>query len=127
MIGSLHRLVSSGRYVRSRTVVANGPAPRAGAGWDGSPRNPGAVTRTFSKLIAKLALPRVRLHDLRHGHATMLLRQGVRPKIVSERLGHSTIGITLDTYSHVLPGMQEEAAKRIDTALRAAMRKGKRG
>ena len=50
-----------------------------------------------------------RFHDLRHTHATQLLRQGVHPKIVSERLGHSNIGITLDTYSHVLPGMQEDA------------------
>jgi integrase len=61
----------------------------------------------------------VRFHDLRHTHATLLLRQGVHPKIVSERLGHSTVGITLDTYSHVLPGMQEEAARKLDLALRA--------
>lgn len=62
----------------------------------------------------------LRFHDLRHSHATQLLRHGVHPKVVSERLGHSTVGITLDVYSHVLPGMQEEAAKRIDKALRLA-------
>ena len=63
----------------------------------------------------------LRLHDLRHTHATQLLSQGVHPKIVSERLGHATVAITLDTYSHVLPGMQEEAAQKIDAALRLAI------
>ena len=93
------------------------------ARWDGSPRSPGALTRAFAKFIATSKLPRIRLHDLRHSHATQLLRQGVHPKIVSERLGHSTISITLDTYSHVIPGMQEDAARRIDTVLRAALSK----
>jgi integrase len=68
-------------------------------------------------------MPRFRFHDLRHTHATQLLRQGVHPKIVSERLGHSNIGITLDTYSHVLPGMQEDAAKLLNAAISAAMPK----
>jgi len=63
----------------------------------------------------------VRFHDLRHTHATQLLKAGVHPKVVSERLGHASIGITLDTYSHVMPGMQEEAAERIDAGLRAAL------
>jgi len=54
-------------------------------------------------------------------HATQLLRAGVHPKVVSERLGHASIGITLDTYSHVMPGMQEEAAEKIDAGLRAAL------
>ena len=52
----------------------------------------------------------MRSHDLRHASASLLLRQGVHPKVVSERLGHSGIAITMDTYSHVLPGMQEDAA-----------------
>jgi integrase len=59
-------------------------------------------------------VPRIRFHDLRHTHASHLLRAGVHPKVVSERLGHSQVGITMDTYSHVLPGMQEEAARRVD-------------
>ena len=54
------------------------------------------------------------LHDLRHTHATQLLKAGVHPKVVSERLSHASIGITLDTYSHVMPRMQEEAAEKID-------------
>jgi integrase len=56
----------------------------------------------------------MRFHDLRHSHATMLLLQGVHPKIVSERLGHASIGITLDTYSHVLPNMQTDAVAAFD-------------
>ncbi len=64
----------------------------------------------------------VRLHDLRHTHATLLLLAGVHPKIVSERLGHASIAITLDIYSHVLPGMQEEAASLFDSILIEASR-----
>jgi len=63
----------------------------------------------------------VGFHDLRHTRATQLLVEGVHPKIVFERPGHSTIVITLDTYSHVLPGLQDEAAGKVDAALRAAM------
>ena len=55
-----------------------------------------------------------RHHDLRHTHATLMLKAGVHPKVVSERLGHSNIGITLDIYSHVLPGMQEAAVEKFD-------------
>ncbi|MGH2405181.1 MAG: tyrosine-type recombinase/integrase [bacterium] len=62
-------------------------------------------------------LPRIRFHDLRHCHATHLLRQGVHPKVVQERLGHSTAAFTLQVYSHVLPGMQEEAARVLETRL----------
>ena len=62
-------------------------------------------------------LPRVRFHDLRHTHASLLLALGVHPKVVSERLGHATVGITLDTYSHVLPTLQEEAARHLDAWL----------
>ena len=68
-------------------------------------------------------LPRIRFHDLRHAHATHLLSNGVHPKVASERLGHSRVGITLDLYSHVLPGMQEDAASRVDEALRLALEK----
>jgi integrase len=87
---------------------------------DGKPWPPGAFSAAFLALARKTGV-KVRFHDLRHTHATQLLRQGVHPKIVSERLGHSTVGITLDVYSHVLPGMQEEAASRTDAALRTAL------
>jgi len=77
---------------------------------DGSPLNPSTVTHTFSKVARRAGLLHLRLHDLRHIHATMLLQAGTHPKVVQERLGHANIGITLDIYSHVLPGMQEAAA-----------------
>ncbi len=63
----------------------------------------------------------MRLYDLRHSHATLLLLADENPKIVAERLGHSTVVLTLDTYSHVIPGMQEEAAAAIDAAFSAAL------
>jgi integrase len=66
-----------------------------------------------------------RFHDLRHSHATHLLRAGVHPKVVSERLGHSSVGITLDTYSHVLPGMQQDAVRVVDDALTVAIKRDK--
>ena len=66
---------------------------------------------------------RLRFHDLRHSHATALLASGIHPKIASERLGHSKVGITLDLYSHVMPGMQEDAAARVEAALQAAIKK----
>ena len=81
---------------------------------DGRPLDPGVVSHTFAKVLKKAGLPHIRFHDLRHTHATLLLKAGIHPKIVSERLGHANIGITLDTYSHVLPGLQERAAERFD-------------
>ena len=76
----------------------------------GEPLHPQVVSRAFAQAIAAAKLPVVRLHDLRHTHATLALRAGIHPKVVSERLGHATIAITLDTYSHAIPAMQEEAA-----------------
>jgi len=84
---------------------------------DGSPINPNAVTHAFQRVINKAGLKHVRLHDLRHTHASLMLKAGEHPKIVSERLGHANIGITLDTYSHVLPGLQEAAAERFDKVM----------
>jgi integrase len=81
---------------------------------DGSPFNPNHATRTFGKVIRRAGLHHLRLHDLRHTHATLMLKAGIHPKIVSERLGHANINITLDTYSHVVPGLQEAAAERFD-------------
>lgn len=75
------------------------------------------VRRSFYPLLERAGLPRMRFHDLRHTAATLLLVQGVHPKIVQEILGHSTISLTLDTYSHVIPGLQEEAAKKMEALL----------
>lgn len=92
---------------------------------DGSPMPPDLLSTNFAAFIRRSGLKHIRFHDLRHSHATQLLLQGVHPKIVSERLGHSNIGITLDTYSHVLPGMQEDAVLKIDASLRLAMQRNK--
>ncbi len=88
---------------------------------DGTPWRPDSFSSQFSALVRYHKLPHVRFHDLRHTHATQLLKQGVHPKIVSERLGHSNIAITLDTYSHVLPGMQESAIEALDASLAAVI------
>jgi integrase len=74
--------------------------------------------RSFKPLLKKAGLPTIRFHDLRHTCATLLLSRNVNPKIVSEMLGHATIAITLDTYSHVLPNMQEGAARALEDTLR---------
>lgn len=75
------------------------------------------VRRDFKATIKKAGLPVIRFHDLRHCHATILLHHGVHPKVVSERLGHSGIAITMDIYSHVLPGIQEQAVQILQNML----------
>jgi integrase len=84
--------------------------------FDGKPLLPNTVTHAWIKLVRRTRLKAIRLHDARHTHASLMLKQGIHPKIVQERLGHSSIQITLDTYSHVAPGLQEAAAKRFDEA-----------
>jgi integrase len=82
--------------------------------YSGKPLLPGTVSHAWTKLVAKIGLNGVRLHDTRHSHASIMLKAGTHPKIVQERLGHASIQTTLDTYSHVAPGLQEAAAKRFD-------------
>jgi integrase len=91
---------------------------------DGSPWRPSVFTQAFARLLNERGMARTRFHDLRHAHASHLLAANVHPKVVSERLGHSSIGITLDVYSHVAAGMQEQAAATIDCAMRAARGRG---
>src|SRR2546430_3903274 len=74
------------------------------------------LLRHFKVLLEKAGLPHMRFHDLRHSAATILLTMGVHPKVVQELLGHSTIAMTMDTYSHLLPSMQKDAAHKMDTA-----------
>jgi integrase len=92
---------------------------------DGRPIQPRSLSNAFLR-FARRHGAQIRLHDLRHSHATHLLAAGVHPKIAQERLGHSSIGITLDLYSHVLPGMQEEAVNRVDAVLQAALNRRSR-
>jgi integrase len=86
---------------------------------DGKPLLPNTVTHNWIKLVRRIGIKPIRLHDARHSHASIMLKQGIHPKIVQERLGHSSIQITLDTYSHVAPGLQEAAAARFDQAFTA--------
>ena len=87
---------------------------------DGSPRDPSTLTLAFRRLTRRVGLDGVRLHDLRHTMASLYLEQGVNPKTVAERLGHASVTITLDLYSHCLPGVQEAAAVQFDTAMEQA-------
>jgi integrase len=100
----------------------------AGPAWDeqgwvfcntlGRPLEAGnMLRRSFRPILIKAGLPMIRFHDLRHSAASLLLSLGVHAKIVQELLGHSQIGLTLDTYSHVLPSLQEEAVSRLNTLL----------
>jgi len=101
-----------------------GPASRVTTlvfpGADGEPWWPSNFARASRRVFKKAGLSS-RLHDLRHTHATMLLRQGVHPKVVQERLGHANVSITLDIYSHCTANMQQEAAAKIDEALRGVL------
>jgi site-specific recombinase XerD len=83
----------------------------------GNPLHPSTTLRAFRSLLARAGLPQLRFHDLRHTAATLLLGAGIHPKVVSEMLGHSTISITLDLYSHVTPTMQHHAADALDALL----------
>lgn len=85
------------------------------AQWNGKPLHPhNFITRTYPRLLEKAGLQRIRFHDLRHTHATLMLARDVHPKIVQERLGHSSITVTMNTYTHVLPGLQREAARKVE-------------
>jgi integrase len=83
----------------------------------GTPMHPTSMTKDFKLVLAKAGLPNIRFHDLRHTAATLMLQQNVHPKVVQERLGHADISLTLNTYSHVMHGMQEEAAAKLDEVL----------
>lgn len=83
----------------------------------GKPVQSTNLLRAFKNDSKKVGLPIIRFHDLRHTHATMLIQQNINPKVIQERLGHSSIGITLDIYSHVLPSMQQEVAEKLDEML----------
>lgn len=88
---------------------------------NGKPIQSPEMARDYRKVVKSTNLPYIRFHDLRHTHATLLFHQGVHPKIVSERFGHSIIRITMDTYTHVLPNMQKEAADQFEQLLKKGM------
>ena len=80
---------------------------------DGQPFHPELFSELFVRYATRLDLLSIRLHDLRNTHATLALQAGVHPKVVSDRLGHATVSITLDTYSHAVPALEEEAAEKV--------------
>jgi integrase len=122
------RAIALPTFLQSRLRVHRSGQQRrqreAGSGWtaldlvvergDGRPLNPDTLSSGWRRFLCQHKLPQLRFHDLRHSHATLMLLQGVHPKIVSERLGHASIGITLDTYTHVLPSLQQEAVSAFD-------------
>jgi integrase len=94
------------------TAVGLGPHDR----WvltdgDGQPIHPHALSQAFERIARRAGDPVIRLHDLRHTHGSLLIKAGVPVKVVSERLGHANIAFTIQTYQHVLPGMQADAAR----------------
>jgi integrase len=100
------RLLAGPAYADRDLVIASGP---------GTPIEPGNLRREWVKIATAAGAAGLRIHDLRHAHATLMLAQGVHPKVISERLGHASVNITLNTYSHVLPGLQEAAAAALDS------------
>lgn len=114
------------RVAQGRTRLALGPAytklDLVFARDDGSIWEPELFGKAFAALVKRAGLGHLRLHDLRHSCASILLKAGVNAKVVSERLGHSTIAITLDLYSHLLPGLQAEASEKIETSIETAIR-----
>ena len=100
---------------------------RAGTAWEpgewcftdetGAPWRPDGLTRAFVSTVKALGLPPTDVKGLRHAHATALLRAGTHPKVVKERLGHSSISVTMGIYSSVLPGIQREAVERLSAMM----------
>lgn len=85
--------------------------------FDGSPYLPDSITHAWIKLARKNGFHDVRFHDLRHSMASLMLKQNIHPKVVSERLGHANVNTTLNVYSHVTPGLHQAAANRLDEFL----------
>ena len=118
---------ASTRILRAHRAAQSAEKLALGAGYqdqglvfpheDGSPLRPEWVTKRFLALAEEAGLPRIHLHDLRHSAATLALEAGVPMKVVSERLGHSTMGITADTYSHVTTSLAKDSAERVAAAL----------
>jgi integrase len=114
--------------LKAHREAQNEERARAGSLWEetslvftstiGTPVDVGNLTyRSFRPLLKRTNLPRIKFHDLRYTCATLLLSKGTHPKIVQEMLGHANISMTMDTYSHVLPDMQEKAVSAMDDAL----------
>jgi integrase len=116
------------KALKDQRVLQDAARVKAGEKWQernlvftdlyGDFLNPKRVARHFQSLLDKSGLPRMRFHDLRHSAATILLTMGVHPKVVQELLGHSTIAMTIDTYSHLLPSIQRDAVDKMNDAFK---------
>ncbi len=116
-----HKEIQAEKF--SRLNIEHTPETLVCTRYDGKQIWPSSLSHEFFKIFLKRHdLPRIRFHDLRHSHATQLLAAGIHPKIAQERLGHSTITTTLDLYSHATDTMQDEAAAKLDSAFRSAVR-----
>lgn len=120
VVQALRRHLAEQTRLKAQLGIEHSESDLVSARPDGQPLSPDNLSREFTATLRKHGLPEVRLHDLRHTHATLLLQGGINPKVISERLGHSTVRITLDVYAHALPSMQEEAARRFDNILTRA-------
>ena len=127
-------MIAALKRQRSRQAEARLRAGQAWTDYDlvftddfGEPLTGSRITeRRLRPLVRREGLPLIRFHDLRHTAATLMLNAGVNPKVVSEMLGHTSVAITLDRYSHVIPTLQEDAVRRLDEVLRVAPRLGVR-
>jgi len=84
---------------------------------EGKPIDPGVLSHNFARIIKRAGLENVRLHDLRHTFASLMLLRGAKPKLISEALGHSSVVFTIDVYSHIIEGMQQDAMMLLDEVL----------
>jgi len=87
------------------------------ANHDGKPIDPSVLTHNFARIVRQAGLGRVRFHDLRHTFASLALLRGAKPKVISEALGHASVAFTMDTYSHIISGMQEDMMALLDEVL----------
>ena len=87
------------------------------ANFEGKPLDPSVLTHNFARIVKRVGLENVRFHDLRHTFASLMLLRGAKPKVISEALGHASIAFTMDTYSHIIEGMQEDAMALLDEVL----------
>jgi integrase len=90
---------------------------------EGKPLDPGVLTHNFARIAKQVGLENVRFHDLRHTFASLMFLRGAKPKVISEALGHSSVAFTMDTYSHIIEGMQEDAMALLDEVLPAGVNK----
>lgn len=123
-----HRLLLAQLFLKLGKGL--GPDDFVVAQGDSMPYDPDSISKEWRVQVIKSGLRRIRFHDTRHTHASHMLAANVHPKIASERMGHSRVGVTLDTYSHVIEGMQNEAVSAVDAAMALALHKratGKQG